>query len=147
MGTDCLSLCTCMIKFQESGNSKETYSVEFIPDQVREMAAFVVDECVVGDGAGGDGGYVTRQIANTGDYFEDPTNGLDFTYGFREFACDAPIQSFVLKLVQLRSEKHHFLQSLHLEHSTRLQLFQSESTFSMWLVPHIRRTSWLRILS
>jgi hypothetical protein len=37
VGTDCLSLGTCMIKFQESGNFKETYSVEFIPDQIREM--------------------------------------------------------------------------------------------------------------
>ena len=77
-----VSYRTCAMKFEASGrNASNLPSVMFIPDQIREMAAWVTDQCVLPDHRGG---FVTRQIDNTKSYLQNPDIDVDFTTGFRE---------------------------------------------------------------
>lgn len=77
---------TCAIKITASGrNATSLNTMLLIPDQIREMAAWVTNECVL---AGGNGGLVTSQIMKTKAYLLNPNIKVDFEAGFREpFHC------------------------------------------------------------
>lgn len=73
----------CAIKFEPSGHAADRFqNVTFVPNQIREMAAWVIESCVLYERAGG---YVTRQLANTRSFLEDPNSDANFLAGFREW--------------------------------------------------------------
>lgn len=50
-----------------------------IPDEIRGMAGWVVDQCVDGS-AGGFGGFATKDISNLAAYVTEPDTKLSETY-------------------------------------------------------------------
>lgn len=73
---------SCAIKITASGrNATSLNGVLLVPDRIREMADWVIDECAW---SRGQGGFVTRQIVNTKAYLLNPNNNLDFDAGFRK---------------------------------------------------------------
>ena len=85
------------MKFETAGRSADKVdSVLFIPRKIGEMAEWVIDKCVRGQGAVGEGGYVTTGIANTENFLGNPSIDADFEGGFREFSsacflCDTTV--------------------------------------------------------
>lgn len=73
---------TCAMKITASGrNATSLNTVQFIPGHIREMAAWVTDECLL---TVSNGGFATRQIINTKAYLENPNVDVNFEAGFRE---------------------------------------------------------------
>lgn len=52
---------------------------EAIPDEIRGMAAWIIDGCVAGIG-GGSGGFVTRDISKLTAYITEPDTKITGTY-------------------------------------------------------------------
>lgn len=69
-------------KVEKSANSRGVHGIHFVPDGIREMAAWVSQYRVEPNSRGGS---VTEQIANTRDYLADPSVDLEFAAGFRGF--------------------------------------------------------------
>lgn len=73
---------TCAIKFEASGrNASSVAYLLFVPDHIREMTAWIFNQCVLPSRRGG---FVTRQVENTRSFLKNPYNKADFGAGFRE---------------------------------------------------------------
>lgn len=74
---------------------------EAVPDEIRGMAAWVIDGCVAGSG-GGIGGFVIKDISNLSTYVTEPDTKIPGTY--RKCATrEVWIQSFRLKFAAIHS--------------------------------------------
>ena len=70
---------------------------EAVPNEIRGMAVWIVDQCVSGDGRGY-GGFATKDISRLTTYVTKPDTKISETY--RKYALHrANIQSFELNLV------------------------------------------------
>lgn len=80
---------TCTMKFEASGrNASSLSTIRFQPSQLREMASFVIETCVLPNK---EGGFVTRQIKNTWRYLIDPKVDADFVHGFRRLTTQGSL--------------------------------------------------------
>lgn len=86
VNTESIPQASYTSKFQESGNANIIYLIDFTPEQIRELAASVVNKYVIGDGVSCNGGYVTRKIIKMRAYVKDPTNGANIENEYREFS-------------------------------------------------------------
>ena len=60
---------TCQLQFQACGEAAhQLQTIEFVPNDLRMMAGWVINKCVRDEFLGG---YTTREIANTLDYVTD----------------------------------------------------------------------------
>ncbi len=73
---------TCAMKITASGrNATSLNSMLLTPNHIREMAAWITDECVT---PSRNGGFVTRQIINMKAHLLNPNIDVNFETGFRE---------------------------------------------------------------
>lgn len=76
-------------KVEKSADSCGVHGVHFVPDQIREMVAWVSEYWVEPNRRGG---FVTEQIANTSDYLAHPSVDLESASGFRGFSLKPRVE-------------------------------------------------------
>ena len=99
---------TCAIKFETSGrNALSLSSILVVPNNIRQMASWIMAECVL---ASGRVGFVTRDIDNTRNYLNNPNVDADFEAGFREPFL-SPNKSCMRLILTLQPPSPHSLVS------------------------------------
>ena len=68
-----ISSGTCKITFEIAGPSLSPFLSPLIPDDIRGMAGWVIDQCVTRSGIGG---FVTNKIINMVNYISEPATNF-----------------------------------------------------------------------